>query len=520
MADTISDATVIESELSCTVEFSGQAVAVTFIRGQGLKGAAYKGPKRRSRVAVATAAILLRMRRGISIESGALECTGGDAPLNSEFLREAGETLLRATRIVMTGPSALAVDMLFDLAISSRAEAAPRLAPQCRMLARQAGLALARDVHFEPESFFVEAACTCALVEALKRDPQNDALTGSLRRTYEPAASLDLWMLGASVWRSETGARGLSFFAFAPETKRWHTTTFARAAGQDPSFEPRSAYQLPLWGSEQGRKLMGRCVNLLAPLIAHDGSIAPTLPQTASAMGSVGDVRTLVDAGAAFQSWSALLNDLAARFGRGLKRRGLPVPAMLAPPKFGALSFDELSQVYELDAVDRSGDVIKLTVPPSDETLAERLRREGRQIRLILSEASLGHGRLTLRPITIAIDRESELEFINLGLDQWPRPSRVQATLDAVQNFVTASSAPSVASRDGPREVLEQAVTVATLVAAGESSREVEDLSRTAEAAGLTILGREAERLSAKPRLAAALRFAYLAAEGQATLRQ
>ena len=338
---------IVETGRNCTVEFAESSIAVTFIAGQGLKGAAYKGPKTRARAVVAAAAILLRRKHGVRVETTADGATTPEQPLAADFLAGASDTLKRAARIVLTGSSPIAADMLFDLAISARAEAAPRLTANLRSLARQAGLAMARNVHFDQESFPADAARVFALIEGLKRDSSNPMLTGSLRRDYRPHASLDLWMLGAWCWRNETGARGLTLYGFEPQEKRWHSASIARGAGQDPSFEAKAAYRLPFWGGNPPPTLMGGVMHLPEPLVAADHSIAPTLPKPGTVRGRFRSASELIDAGAAHVSWATLREDLAQRFGGGLQRRSQPAPALLAPTKFAGFAFDEFAQTYE-----------------------------------------------------------------------------------------------------------------------------------------------------------------------------
>ena len=56
---------------------------------------------------------------------------------------------------------------------------------------------------------------------------------------------------GIELWRAATGARGATAYALAPEGEApgWVTLTLARAAGQDPFFDPAQAVRTdPVWG--------------------------------------------------------------------------------------------------------------------------------------------------------------------------------------------------------------------------------------------------------------------------------
>src|SRR5262249_32443435 len=148
------------------------------------------------------------------------------------------------------------------------------------------------------------------LIEGLKHDPCNPTLTGALRRHYRPAPAFDLWMLAASVWRTEAGARGLTMHGFAPLEKQWRSVTLARGPGMDPSFSPRAAYTMPLWGAGRASAFMGKTLHFKQPLVAEDGSVAPTLPEPVSVGDRIASARAMIEAGAAHLSWREVRRDL------------------------------------------------------------------------------------------------------------------------------------------------------------------------------------------------------------------
>ena len=503
---------------NCRVELAASPVSVTFIAGQGLKNAVYKGPKTRARTVIAACAILLRAKHGIAVETGEDDAARADAPLAAEFLGDSHDTLARATRIVLAGSSPIAVDLLFDLAISARAQAAPRLTAQLRRLARLAGLAITRDVGFEADRFLAEAARTFALIEALKGDAANPALTGSLRRDYRAHPALDLWILGASRWRSETGARGLTLYGFSPESKQWHSASFARAAGQDPSFDPKTAYRLPLWSAGPAENLMGSAVHLPEPLVAAERSIALTLPKPAKVTSRLKSASQLADAGACHTIWAHLRRDLRQRIGIGLHRSSQPVPALLAPAKFGGFAFDEFAQTYEWEAIDAVGDRLVLTIPAGSDDLALRLRRENRHICLVTVEITSGDERLVIRPIAICSEKSDALEVLNLDLDHWQRAGILRTVVNAAQEALSIPKALSAPTHDPLRDIANRAIDAAASVAAGEKVADVQSLKGACEAAGLITLADAVERMTDRPDIVHALGTAYVANEVRAAL--
>jgi SWIM zinc finger len=514
LADASHDAAIHEEGHNCRVEFVATAVTVTFIAGQPLKAAAYKGPKTRARAVTTAAAIVVRTRHGVAVEA-AEPAAAPEQRLSAEFLGSTRDVVVRAVRSVLTGPSPLTIDALFDLAISARADAAPRLTAQLRALASDAGLALKRDVNFEPDRFVAAAADTVALIEGLTVAPLDAALTGSLRRNYEPHSALELWLLCASCWRSDTGARGVTFHAFAAQERRWYSATIARAAGQDPMFDAKAAYRQPLWGAGQPETLMGKRLTLAEPLVASDRSIAIVQQHAATIGPPLGSVAELIETGAAHSNWYALRADLAQRFGSGLRRRALPLPVILCPAQFRGFAFDELAQVYELEVIDADGAALVLTLPANASELAQRLRREGNQLGFVCAEATAAKGRPLLRPVAIGIEASSTVDIVNLDLDHWRHQSLAQAALSRLREIVSTPPGPQPIT-DPLRGLALRSLDVATAAASAAPIADAKALVVECEAAGLLTLARTLEGLTAKPDVSRALRAAYLAAEVEA----
>ena len=501
---------------NCTVEIEGSPASVTFLAGLGLKGAAFKGPKARARAIVTAAALIVRAKHGVALDL----VTEDDAQtpiasISRDYLDDASRKLAQCVRMVLAGASPVAADTLFDLAISARAEAAPRLTSQLRALTKQAGHAANRMVQFEPEAFLAEAARTYALVEALKRDASDVALTGVVRRDYQPAPAMDLWMLGAVQWTTESGARGLTLHGFCPADRQWRTVVQARGPGQDPTFDTRVAYTMPLWSVGASNKLIGRIVHLPAPLLSSEGAIAPTLATAPTVGATIPRAAALIDNGAAIAVWAELRADIMARRGFGLHRRATPTANLIAPAKFGALSFDDFTQNYEFSAVDRFGDVVRLVLPGDQHLEARRLAEMGRPP-LLLTETSGDLDRPALRPVAIIHDGAQGVEIINLTLDQWARTSR--SALGALQEMLPRKASHAGVTQDPLADLARRVLAEATTVCAGEPAPNLAQIEQSCDAAGLALLSGAVRRMSARPESTTAMAAAYVASETLATL--
>lgn len=502
----------VVAEASCTVEIDGGAASVSFL-ADGLKGAVFKGPKARKRLMVAAAALLLRAREGMTLTGIAAADDTEASMLSRAFLEEAAETLARAVRMAFGGMAIVAAEALFDLAISARVESAPRLTSQLRLLARRARLAERRDVNFDAELFLVEAARCRALVEALKTQGDDPLLTGSLRRDYQQAPTADVVFLGASTWRSEAGARGLTVHGYDLIGQRWLSGTLARGPGQDPTFEPRSAYVAPIWATQTPQKMMGRAWQFPAPLISTDDAIAPTLPQRPEKKAEIARIAMLREAGAAFDDWRVMKASVAARVGAGLRRRANALPVLLTPARYGRLAFDEFRQLFEIEAYDRLGETILLSVDADAADTAKRLREEGGRHDAILVEARFDGERAAFQPIALVSEAVDGLAVVNLGLDVWARPKL------ALPALAWPALGGARAMRADPLgETAGAALVAAAALASRTLPADPAQIQGKADVLGLSLLAQTMEPLANAGDIEATFRAAYVASEIKAAL--
>ncbi|MEO1275166.1 MAG: hypothetical protein AAFV96_07135, partial [Pseudomonadota bacterium] len=343
-------ARIEENGSSCSVHPEGAAVQVTFLAGQGLD-AVYKGPSTRRRVYIAAAAIAVRAQAGVAVS--AAESLADETKVDPAFCDGVARTLETAVASTFTGSAEVAADALFDQAISAKAGAAPRLAAQVRALSNAATLAARRDVAFQPSEFIEAAARAHALARALVQTPGDPALTGAVARTYRAVEPMELWLLGASRWRTPSGARGATLHLFDPNAQQWMSQVTARGAGVDLGFDPSIAYYGALWGAGSARDLMGTQLTLPAPKVSEDGQISATLAEPAKRLSDKLTVGVLSEIGT--DDWQDFQTDIGHRIGIGLRRSATPRTALILPRRLSDLSFDDLAQTYRLEALDRSG---------------------------------------------------------------------------------------------------------------------------------------------------------------------
>lgn len=410
------DATVTEDGANLTVQLPDTEKPITLLAGLGLQGAVFKGPKTTKRRVVTAAALVVRVQAGGQSLEGLASETPAAETLTTEFLETARSAVIELTSAVLGGGSTIAEERVFDLAISARAQAAPRLTALLRVLARQARQARAHHFAYDDARFLGEAALTVALTHALQAAPSAPDLTGVLRRTYVERDSLDLALLGAVKWKAEGGARGARLHVVDPRTGTWYSTGQARGAGMDPSFTPQSVYNAPLWTLATVNALIGTSLHLEHPRISSDNQIA--WDGAHATRRDTDLLPTLVEAGILHTHWSDARADIARRMPGGLKWVGNAVPILIAPQSLGDIRFDDIAQVYEIAAQDASGATLTLTVPAERTDDMEWLHRNHGALEALFCEATVTDLALRITPMTAYLRRSGEgVKCVNLTFD-------------------------------------------------------------------------------------------------------
>ncbi len=347
---------VIDGE---TVAFPATGDQVTLPIGRPLRDALYKGPHAsRRRLAVVAAALVLAARDGHEIPT--ILVPEAPAQISADLLDQVQKALEGAVLALAAGNVAQSRDRLFAAAIASRVETIPRLAGALRSLSERLDPDTLRSADFSPPDAIAEMARAYALAEALKSFPGDTALTGVVTRSFAPAGQRQMVMVGAEVWRSPTGARGMTAILLDPESGRFHKATEARGAGTDLTFDPMTALRLPIWSARPPLDLMGHSVSFADILLSDDGAIS--LSQIATAEKRVG-LDQLERAGVVLHDWGDLPARVIRDLGRGLRRRFGETHVILAPRKTDRPQLDPFDQAIVWRWYDKAGRVFDMTLP-------------------------------------------------------------------------------------------------------------------------------------------------------------
>ncbi|MES0828368.1 hypothetical protein [Ruegeria sp. SCP11] len=417
------------------IKFSAPEATVTFVAGQSLNAALYKGPTSRKRLAIAAAAQAIRDRAGVKRDAFAVGNETAPA-LADDILQATRDAIEAAVPQVFRGSPSLAQERLFDLAISTKVQSAPRLTALLMSLSVQAGWAYNGDIRFDGGQFLGALANAYGLVEALRKSPNEVDLLGAAKRKFAPAESMDLWVLGSTGWTSISGARGLTVFLLNPDTGRFHTATLARGAGMDGTFTPSRAYESPLWGVSSVAELSGKAVTLSQPLLAQDGQLSTSEKTQVSVKGSVSS-NDLQSCMSLIREWTALRVHLRGRIENGLKRGAVTVPALIAPTAIKEPLFDDVSQRYSWQIQDQSGAILHLSARPQNMENLKNLHAQFSATSALLIESSVESGELVHRPVSLLQPNGSGIKAVDLYFQaSGDRSILSQAKARALRSFL------------------------------------------------------------------------------------
>lgn len=338
LAFTTDPAQIIEAtEGTRSVTFTETDETVTFPNGLPLKQALFKGAKPgRTRLVVAAAALLLARSAGRDLpeNTDAVELKS----VEFQLLDRIEQVLFDTARALSTGSVAQASDRLFTSAISTRAQAVPRLAAELRGLSRRMTEDALRQADETPETLLLALSRSHALIRALRKSPDDPALIGRLARSFDPSGPMDVTFLGAEQWQTPAGARGMTMAFLDLKTQRIHRATEARAAGTDLNYHAGMTWHKVLWSAAKPQDLHGRVLHLANAAMAHDGGLG--LTQTAQDVGHAPEQLE------GLQDWSQLSERFDLQMGRGLRRLAGEALVMLRPKGALAPEFDPYTQKW------------------------------------------------------------------------------------------------------------------------------------------------------------------------------
>ena len=407
-----------DEETNLAVSFATPEAQVTFVAGQPLKAALYKGPSTRKRLVITAAAIAVRFQAGMGSKLDTGKAPNETGP-EAEMLIAICEAIETAIGQVFHGSASLASERFLDLAISARVQSAPRLTSQLMTLSALADWADKGDIRFDGARFLSNLSQAYALSKALIVRPNDPVLCGVARRSYDPAPAISLWALGAGGWKTAAGARGLTLHLLNPENGEFLSAVIARGAGQDPFFTAREAFTGPMWGLPSVETLTGTRVHLAKPFLSADRQLSTAGKARAEARGNL-LASDLTGSPHLIQSWDELKSSLRARAGHGLARTAPPLASLILPEGLDEAWFDDINQLYHWPMRDAAGATLQLSASPSRLAHLKTLPQQfPGALALLITTTRTADGPLH-EPISILIRKGNGVEAIDLHFTSAP----------------------------------------------------------------------------------------------------
>ena len=304
-----------------------------------------------------------------------------------------------------------------------------RLANMERLANRAAGqleLFYAKNAGFRRDRLLGDLCEMLRLAGALEQGAVDKDTVGTFREQYRPIPAVDLYGLGAYQWHSPGGYTGVTVLFFCPELAETLTYTTALPDDTRPDAEKMYTSGAPWKLPTKIAALSHTHLHLKGGKVSGKNQLSSTDAATAVSQGAT----PILDKALAplhFPDFAALLEALWRQRGEEGRRT---LWAILMPARYGAVSFDEVSQRMTLPAYDSAERRLDIGVSyePSTALLIENLQRLERNNKLVgpmLARVTLEGGRLSAFPVTLFGG-----EKINLSLDREKRDTAVKGKID------------------------------------------------------------------------------------------
>jgi len=514
---------ITDEGATLAVNFGAAEQPVVFLPTGGLKAAISKVPAATRKVAIAAAA--LAVRRSFELpepeQREAPEPVASDEP-NVQILATVKDFLERTYSTALAVAPIALEDEARRLSLGGRVEALPRLSGLLRRIAT--GLAALRRREADADSDAVlaavaEAYAVCVALESAPAGPARANIAGQVRQEYSEAEEAELFGLGARLWETATGARGVTTHFYGAGSGQTYSVTLARPDGSDIAFNPAAAFRsTAIWGHPMVRL----CAAQLKPpnLKASAAGRLSTSSSTQAETVQWSPARDIVlNWACVFDDWVRLEARLQSLFTPRLAvERRADVPVVLIFSRYATAQFDELTQSLTWPLADTAGRWIGLSL---DYEGAERARIVALERAIatqrfwaVLALATEDDGRIDLHPYALWGSAQSLLDFSNESTgDLMSLLQRLRfggRPRSGPQAVVAGGSASDVLLERAWRALLKRA-EVGASVAVENFASEAGKLAAALEAAGLSAVARQFRRIAAGsgPAAGSAIRAAY-----------
>lgn len=528
---TATDAIVVEEGASLRVRLDQKTPEIVIMASGGFDAIASTTPARKKKPAHAAAVLVARRQLGLALPAMAATSPESEEPsaIDPGFIGAVRSTLEQCFSTGFAIAPRTLQERLLSLGVSGRGQAMPRLAGLMREIAARIEERRNRDPDHDSRALLAKIATAYALSSALASAPNGASrasLAGISRRSYESVGDLRLHGVGAELWETASGARGVTAHFYDAAGSQWYSATLSRPNTYDVSFDPVAAFvNEPVWGSTLDRLTVG-IVTLTGARASEGGRlslgretravVAPWTPTAEDVLGWCW----------AFTDWNrlgvVLGQYLAARQATG---GGQAIPVILKPSRFGPAAFEDISQSLIWPLADENGAWIGLRLA-HEGLMAARLEHLERRLTAIrpwavLATAELAGEIIEISPFGLWAGDRVLLDFPPRA-EPAAKPGAVERILaslrqatDAIQRrrFIRAVPQQDHTGRLMV-ETLDELVRAAEMSGALAAHRRdsLGSLAGRFRTAGLEPIARQLDAIDASPengRAAACLRAAY-----------
>ncbi|MCL1837912.1 MAG: hypothetical protein FWG47_01150 [Propionibacteriaceae bacterium] len=454
-----------------------------------------------------------------AVGDGLNVAASGSTPATKALLAEVNDEVTGCIGGGLSHVSTSAMSRFAELALDARLAGLPQLG---RMLGAAATLLEGLAKHDDDISEFEVTGALAkvwALLAALDTADVDmwEKLRGRGRRDFssmDAPASLTLLPLGATWWVADSGARGVTLWAWDVADGVLRPVTSARPHGVDPSFG-RQRGLMAFWGAAIST-LLGGFVEVTQPRFAADG----TLSATASAVSRTGEA---FQQATLHQVADVLTQTQSDSPGFGGVEQQLRLVEVTG---FGKLVIDEPSQqlVWSLQLADGTCQLRQVVTAATTHRVEALLGLEADRVKVdfVLARQQIVHGQALWEPVSLFLREKKGLRLFSLDfsrpVDGWSVRSALQKRwVLLLSRWGKAPTVPNLARSaiaiacDDARELTVALTATGRMRLTGEQHRRCENLISRLDDMALATLANTARAFASHPDVATALRLHHLA---------
>jgi len=255
---------------------------------------------------------------------------------------------------------------LTALSVSAAGVFLPRLSLELKSTADEVRSSIDRETRANSSNLMLRLSLCYALCTALQNQIENPPayLVGKNRTVYESREPLEVFVVSAYRWETQSQYHGITLLMWDEADKQWYTWSDSRPIGQDNRFDPLSVYEgNPPWPIGcPFHKILGSFLRF-----------TNVKTNTQNRISSSQDLKVeRIKEGVAFPSFEPVCFVSWEKLGEYIQRINLPGLdtgnplkdiIIIKPSKWGKKGFEQIVQSFYWELEDEKGESLVLAVP-------------------------------------------------------------------------------------------------------------------------------------------------------------